>query len=63
MTFIAHIDARHILMHNVPARILALKPPLDFPYARSGLVSAPAAIAQKWTAFASPWQTQPRLLD
>jgi hypothetical protein len=30
MTFISHIDARHILMHNVPARIFALKPPLDF---------------------------------
>jgi hypothetical protein len=30
MTFISHIDASHILMYYVPARIFALKPPLDF---------------------------------
>jgi hypothetical protein len=30
MTFIAHIDARYIVMHNIPARILALKPSLHF---------------------------------
>jgi hypothetical protein len=61
MTFISHIDARHTLMHNVPARIFALKPPLDF------LALAPAQFLPSLLSLKSGQlrfaMANPRLLD